>query len=301
MAVKDHRTLAAILVACALTHASSAAAKPTLEDEPLSVLAAAEAERMALFERTADAVVLIECGKHHFGSGFFVDASGLIATNRHVAECDEKLKVLLRTGEKKSAKLVGKDKLYDLALVKISVTDLHPTVLKLADSEGARIGSYAAAVGHPVGGIWTFTDGMISNRYAAAQDQFAGIIQAQIPVQPGSSGGPVLNRGGQVVGVVTAKLGTGDNMTFCIQSNLLLRLLEEHAGEVNGQVAINGNLPGAEVWVNNTLQGSVPALVTLPVGEHRIEIRRGGKLHVKTVKLESGQVAQFSVSTADLK
>lgn len=266
-----------------------------------SFLANLENERQALFERVADAVVFMQCEDSHVGSGFFVTDNGLIATNRHVAECEQKLTVVLRTGEKHKAKIVAHDKLYDLALVRIKKLASTPVVLPLANSDEVRIGSYAAAVGHPVGGIWTFTDGMVSNIYAAAKDRYAGIIQAQVPVQPGSSGGPILNRRGEVVGVVTAKLKSGDNMTFCIQSNLLKRLLDEHGNKMNGQLAVDGPVTDAEVLVNGEVKGKVPTLLSLPVGTHPVQVRKGPRKLDTTVKLEAGEVTQLFVKEEDIR
>src|SRR5690606_6143196 len=112
---------------------------------------------------------------------------------------------------KKSAKIVARERQADLALLKIKVKDLKINVLPLGDSDGVQVGDYAASVSHPVGGVWTFNEGLISNRYPARHDQYAGIIQTQVPLQPGSSGGPVFNRHGQVICVHTAGLKNGGN------------------------------------------------------------------------------------------
>ncbi|MBI5497374.1 MAG: trypsin-like peptidase domain-containing protein [Deltaproteobacteria bacterium] len=268
---------------------------------PGSVAAQQEAERKALFDVAANAVVFVRCGDDSIGSGFLVDAAGLILTNRHVVECDDSVSVILRTGEKRKGKIVAKDPIYDLALLRIKADGLQLSTLALADSDAVEVADYAAAVSHPVGGVWTFNDGLISNRYPAKHDQYAGILQAQVPLQPGSSGGPLLNRRGDVVGIVTAKLRTGDNMIFCIQSNLARRLLGEYQGNANGQLAVNGNIPGAELIVDGKVSGTLPALLTLPVGAHAIEVRAKGRTHRRDITLQKGRVEQVFVKPEDLR
>lgn len=292
MALTTATVLAAALVA-------QQAALPSAEDG--SHIAKVEAERKALFNSVADGVVFVRCGEAIIGSGFFVHASGILVTNQHVVDCKGKIQVILRTGERKRAVVVARDSLYDLALMQIDAVGLNIRVLTLADSDLVAVGDYAAAVSHPVGGVWTLNDGIISNRYPARNDQYAGIIQTQVPLQPGSSGGPMFNRHGHVVGVVTAKLKSGDSTGFCIQSNLARRLLGDHLGASSAQLAVNGTVQGAEIVVDGKKRGAVPALLTLAPGTHTVEVRLKGKSLTTTVTLSKGGVGQVLVRREDLR
>ncbi|MEW5854331.1 MAG: trypsin-like peptidase domain-containing protein [Myxococcota bacterium] len=99
-----------------------------------------EQERKALFNGVADAVVFVSCGKISFGSGFIVDKSGLVVTNRHVVDCKEKVSVVLRGGARREATVATLDPVYDLALLQVELSDIAVTPLTLADSDGVEVG-----------------------------------------------------------------------------------------------------------------------------------------------------------------
>ncbi|MEW5854332.1 MAG: trypsin-like peptidase domain-containing protein [Myxococcota bacterium] len=149
--------------------------------------------------------------------------------------------------------------------------------------------------------MWTLNEGIISNRYPAENDRYAGVLQTQVPLQPGSSGGPVINRAGQVVGVVTAKLRSGDNTGFCIQSNLVRRLLLQHEMKRGAQLAVDGAVRGAELWVDGQMRGTVPLLVVLPPGAHDVEVRQSGKVVKRSVTLAAGEVQQVLLGAGDMR
>ena len=159
------------------------------------------------------------------GSGFFVQPN-LIATNYHVIE----------GAAKGTAKLVGKyttyniegvtttDKVNDLALLKVTAYGIKP--LSLGDSDTVRIGETVYVAGNPKGLEGTFSDGIISSR----RDKYAKeSLQMTAPISPGSSGGPVLNRKGEVIGVSFAGHPALDaqNLNFAIPSKYLKKLLKQ--------------------------------------------------------------------------
>ncbi len=159
------------------------------------------------------------------GSGFFVKPN-LIATNYHVIE----------GAAKGTAKLVGKstryniegvtatDKINDLALLKVTAYGIKP--LSLGDSDTARIGETVYVAGNPKGLEGTFSDGIISSR----RDKYIKErLQMTAPISPGSSGGPVLNRKGEVIGVSFAMYRSLDaqNLNFAIPSKYLKKLLAQ--------------------------------------------------------------------------
>ena len=156
-----------------------------------------------------------------FGSGFFVKPN-LIATNYHV----------IAGAASGTAKLVGKHKTYeiegftatstydDLVLLKVSVPGINP--LPLGNSDAVKIGETVYVAGNPKGLEGTFSDGIISGRHGG---HAKGRIQMTAPISPGSSGGPVLNKKGEVIGVSYMIVEGGQNLNFAIPSLYLKTLL----------------------------------------------------------------------------
>ena len=156
-----------------------------------------------------------------FGSGFFVQPN-LIATNYHVIE----------GATSGTAKLVGKytkyniegvtatDKVNDLVLLKVSAYGIKP--LPLGDSDAVKIGATVYVAGNPIGLEGTFSDGIISSR----RDKYTKErLQMTAPISPGSSGGPILNRKGEVIGITHMTIDGEQNLNFAIPSKYLNLLL----------------------------------------------------------------------------
>ena len=161
------------------------------------------------------------------GSGFVVRADGLILTNNHVISGASSLIVSLADSRSVPATVVTADPAHDLALIKVSVAGLTPVTL--GDSDAVRGGQLAIAIGSPLG---TFTDsvtqGIVSgiNRTATVGDGSArternltGLIQTDAAINAGNSGGPLLDAGGSVVGVVTASVGGSQGVGFAVPIN----------------------------------------------------------------------------------
>ena len=158
-----------------------------------------------------------------FGSGFFVKEN-LIATNFHVIE----------GATQGTAKLVGKyityaiegitatDQTNDLALLKVNAYGIKS--LPLGDSDNVKIGATVYVAGNPKGLEGTFSDGIISSRRDKYTKEY---LQMTAPISPGSSGGPVLNRKGEVIGISFMTLEGGQNLNFAIPSNYLKVLLTQ--------------------------------------------------------------------------
>ena len=156
-----------------------------------------------------------------FGSGFFVKPN-LIATNYHV----------VAGAASGTAKLVGKHNTYeiegftatstydDLVLLKVSVPGINP--LRLGNSDAVKIGETVYVAGNPKGLEGTFSDGIISGRHGG---HAKGRIQITAPISPGSSGGPVLNKKGEVIGVSYMIVEGGQNLNFAIPSLYVKTLL----------------------------------------------------------------------------
>ncbi len=164
------------------------------------------------------------------GSGFVIDPTGYIVTNNHVIEQANEIKVKFQDDTELEAKLVGTDKLTDIALLKVESKKPLP-FLKFADSNKARVGHSVFAIGNPFGLGGTVTSGIISafNRdiNAGPYDSF---IQTDASINRGNSGGPLFNLDGEVLGINTAifsPTGGSVGIGFSIPANLAKPIIEQ--------------------------------------------------------------------------
>jgi len=145
------------------------------------------------------------------GSGFVLDRSGHILTNYHVVEgANRGVEVQLANKRRYAAKVVGIDKVHDLALLQIDAPDLQPVTL--ADSSGLQVGQKVYAIGNPFGLSGTMTRGIISSIRSIKNEDGAPIedaIQTDAAINPGNSGGPLLNSHGEVIGINTMIASNG--------------------------------------------------------------------------------------------
>ncbi len=161
------------------------------------------------------------------GSGFLIRTDGLVVTNAHVVADARRIQVRLQDGRRFEARLVGKDGRVDLALLKIDgVQDLP--VLPLGDSNRLRVGELVLALGHPFGLEQTVSFGIVSRKGAPLRVVAPGFdfIQTDASVNPGNSGGPLVNMAGEVVGVNSMAARNG-SIGFAIPVNLVKSLLPQ--------------------------------------------------------------------------
>jgi len=182
-----------------------------------------------LVKNTKPAVVLIrtfDANVKHIGSGsgFFVDSNGCVITNHHVIERAYSATVRTTAGKEFPVKgIVGKDKEADVVKLAVSIADANIPYLKLSTSLPLE-GQDVVVIGNPLGLEASVSTGIVS----AVRDisVFGNIIQMTAPVSPGSSGSPVLNTKGEVIGVATFILTKGQNLNFTIPSDKILALKE---------------------------------------------------------------------------
>jgi len=141
---------------------------------------------------------------YSLGSGFIIDASGFVVTNNHVIDDAEDIEVTLTDNTKYKAKLIGRDKKTDLALLKIEPKKDLPFV-PLGDSDAMRVGDWVIAIGNPYGLGGSVTQGIISARQRSINaGPFDDFLQTDASINRGNSGGPLFNEQGQVIGINTA-------------------------------------------------------------------------------------------------
>jgi S1-C subfamily serine protease len=196
----------------------------------------------ALFKRVSPSVVFISAVSFDpfetkdrlttsVGSGFFIGEDGLIMTNSHLVFGHQTISVTLDNGFMTRAELVGIDPILDLAVLQISVPSSHLPVADLGDSSKVVVGEEVLAIGNPFGLEQTLTVGVISgiNRTLSTSPMSLKLplIQTDAAVNPGSSGGPLVNRCGEVIGINTAMLGQAENIGFAVPIHVVKEALPQ--------------------------------------------------------------------------
>jgi serine protease Do len=250
----------AVLLGAVLAAAQAAA--PTTQSASNSArrggLFALDEDLQALAERVGPAVVTIEvtglttvqdpntrqtnyiAKEQGVGSGFVVDPSGYILTNAHVVEHATSVSVRvfrhrnkqvggIEDAERFSARILGRDALTDLALLKVEASDLP--ALKLADSERVHVGQLALAFGSPLGLENTVTMGVISSTQRQLNSSAPVVyLQTDAAINPGNSGGPLVDIGGEVIGMnamIASQSGGSEGVGFSIPSNTILLVYDQ--------------------------------------------------------------------------
>jgi serine protease Do len=155
----------------------------------------------------------------NFGSGVIFDTRGYLMTNRHVIDGADAIDISLQDGTIVPGTLVGYDTVIDIAIVKIDATAV-PAVAPLGDSALVRTGQHVVAIGSPHEFDGSVTRGVISGTDRTA-DGADGMLQTDAPISRGNSGGPLVNAGGEVIGIMTGYIHTNqvERIAFAIPIN----------------------------------------------------------------------------------
>jgi serine protease Do len=176
------------------------------------------------------------------GSGFIIDPKGYVVTNNHVVEGAEKIKVILVGGKEYKATIKGRDPKTDLALIKIVDPPPNLPFLKLGDSDAIQVGDWVLAVGNPFGLGHTVTQGIISAKgRVIGAGPYDNFLQTDASINPGNSGGPLLNLKGEVIGINTAILASGQGIGFATPSNIakfVIPQLREKGKVIRGMIGV---------------------------------------------------------------
>ena len=221
---------------------------------------------------------------YSLGTGFLISEDGKILTNYHVIAGADEVSVTLNNGQKLKAKVLGFDEKLDLAVVKIIGDGNFPSTT-LGDSSKAEIGDWVLAVGNPFGLGQTVTAGIISAKGrvlgAGPYDDF---IQTDASINPGNSGGPLFNLEGEVIGINTAIISSGQGIGFAIPINMAKKVL--------GQLISSGHVRRGWLGV------SIKDLNDTEAQQLGISANTGGALVIDVVN--QGPAAQAGLESGDV-
>jgi serine protease Do len=251
-------------------------------------IAAMDRWRRRLYDRIAPSVVLVSSSKG-FGSGF-VAGRNLVLTNAHLLGGAKVAQVVFYGGEKRRARVVERAReQVDLALLSTDTGTRSP--LDLGDPQTLSVGSWVGSIGHGEGAIWALNTGMVSNIYPSGSKR--PVFQTQIPLNPGSSGAPIFDRRGRVIGVATAGIRQANSINFAIRIDVARESLSRLRGFAPRLIILAP--PGTPVFLDGKLAGVGPRIVTDPPRRgYEVSAVVAGKLvrrilrsggHVQTIDL----------------
>ena len=242
------------------------------------------------------------------GSGVIISPDGYIVTNNHVIDHATELEVVLNSNKTFKAEVIGSDPETDIALLKIE-TDVNLPYLAFGDSDITKLGEWVLAVGNPFNLTSTVTAGIIS---AKARDlnsndrNFQSFIQTDAAVNPGNSGGALVNTAGQLIGIntaITSQTGSYIGYSFAVPSNIVKKVVEDIMEFGSVQAAVLGvkgsglnSYSASELGINDT-EGFYVAEVFENSGAFEGGIIKGDIIK----KLDNIKISKFSDLTGYLK
>lgn len=217
------------------------------------------------------------------GSGVVLTKDGYIVTNNHVIERANRIKVTLPGSKKEyTAKIIGKDKEADLAVIKINTQNLNP--IKMANIEDVKVGDIIFAIGNPFGVGETVTQGIVSalNKHGLGINQYENFIQTDASINPGNSGGALVDSRGYLIGINTAifsKGGGNDGIGFAIPVDMVKSIVTQivKKGKVSrGYMGINtSSLDEEKMQFYNAKEGAIIADIEEGSPASKADLQRG--------------------------
>jgi S1-C subfamily serine protease len=182
-----------------------------------------------IIKNSLDSVVGIRTDRS-IGTGFVVNSEGYIVTNYHVIDGATSLGVVTSKGDIIGAQILGIDPFRDVALLKV---DRKFDALKVANSDNLQVGKKVIAIGNPLGLSFSVSEGIISALGRAGPNGLEEYIQTDVGLNPGNSGGPLIDETGKVIGINNFKIGDSEGLGFALESNSFKKVVN---GFINGTI-----------------------------------------------------------------
>ena len=198
-------------------------------EKEIGLLKTSKGDFSEVIEEAVKGVTAIST-ERSLGTGFIVTSNGYVVTNQHVIGDSDEIRVSLYDRTELTAELIYSDELRDLAILKIQ-GNYEP--LPLADSDDLQVGNKVIAIGNPLGLSFTVTEGIISALNREGPNGLREYIQTDVSLNPGNSGGPLINTKGEVVGINNFKIGNAENIGFALESDAIKSLI---IGISNGDI-----------------------------------------------------------------
>jgi S1-C subfamily serine protease len=273
-----HRLAWLLLTTVLLAATAQLEARPQTASQPF--------DSAQITKKISPGVVLIKgttSSGEVLGTGFIISSDGKIATNLHVVEGLKNGGVQLPSGEKfDSFSVLAFDARKDIAIIKIPGYDL-PTV-ELGNSNNVQVGEPVLAVGSPLGLQGTVTTGVVSSLRDDPTGGGFKVLQTDASVNPGNSGGPLVNRQAQVIGIVTFKIRGGENLNFAVPVNYLRGLVDSLGSPMSlDELRVKLSSGGSDVFKSDSFPSHWKSLQS---GTTKILRRDGDRIYVETVQSE---------------
>ncbi len=169
------------------------------------------------------------------GTGFIITDDGYIVTNAHVLVGGHTIQSLTYEQEAINTQFIGYDGNLDIALLKISGKYRE---LELADSNDVQVGEKVIAIGNPLGLQFSVSEGIVSAKDRAGSNGIEAYIQTDAALNPGNSGGPLINKKGEIIGINNFKIGEGESLGFALESNYMQSAINDIARSALNQTLI---------------------------------------------------------------
>ena len=190
----------------------------TLDQQLITLKASASSDFSGIIENAVKSVVTIKTDVSQ-GSGFIIANGGYVVTNAHVMQGVTAAAIITYDGESHDVSRVGENDNMDIALLKINDTNYSP--LSLADSSSVQVGEKVIAIGNPLGLQFSVSEGIVSGVDRQGVNGLNAYIQTDASLNPGNSGGPLIDVNGKVIGINNFKISGSENIGFALESNYI--------------------------------------------------------------------------------
>jgi len=195
----------------------------SLKSELKELKASASSDFSGVIENSINSVVTIRTDVSQ-GTGFIINDDGYLVTNAHVLVGGTKISIITSNQDLLKGNLIGYNNDFDIALIKING---NYNSLKFADSNKIQVGEKVIAIGNPLGLQFSVSEGIVSGIHREGLNGVNSYVQTDAALNPGNSGGPLINKEGEVIGINNFKIGGSENIGFALESNYIKEIVNE--------------------------------------------------------------------------